>query len=83
MNTQSRVVTVEPGLEGAGQGGSDVVWELRVVKDAKPRVDAMIDSLSATGASQEKVKRSGVDNDTFGVKFGGNGGGVRGQSIKV
>ena len=74
---------MEPGLEGAGQGGSDVVRELRVVKNAKPRVDAVIDSLSATGASQEKVKGSGVDNDTFGIKLGGNGGGVRGQSIEV
>ena len=74
---------MEPGLEGAGQGSPDVVRELWVVEDAKPRVNAMIDSLSATGASQEKVKRSGVDNDTFGVKFGGNGSGVRGQSIKI
>jgi hypothetical protein len=83
MDTQPGVVAVEPGLEGAGQGGSDVVRELGVVKDAKPRVDAMIDSLSATGASHEKVKRSGVDNDTFGIKLGGNGGGIRGRSIEV
>ena len=83
MNTQPGVVAVEPGLEGAGQGGSDVVRELGVVKDAQPRIDAVVGSLSATGASQDKVKGSRVDNDTFGIKLGGNGGGVRGQSIEV
>ena len=74
---------MEPGLEGAGQGGSDVVRELGVVKNAKPGIDAVVGSLSAMGASHDKVEGSRIDDDTFGIKLGGNGGGIRGQSIEV
>ena len=60
-----------------------MVRELGVVKNAKPSIDAVVGSLSAMGASHDKVEGSRIDDDTFGTKLGGNDGRIRGRSIEV
>ena len=70
-------VAVQLSLKGIGESNADMIRELRVVKDAKPCVDVMVDTLSADRASLEKVERCRVNDDAIGVRFGSNGRGVR------
>ena len=70
MDALPGVVAVQLSLKGVGESNPDVIRELRVIKDAKPCVDVMVDTLSADRASLEKVEKCRVNDDAIGVRFG-------------
>ena len=70
-------VPVQLSLKGIGESNADMIRELRAVKDAKPCVDVLADTLSADRASLEKIERCRIHDGAIRVRLGDNGRGLR------